>query len=251
MPSPANRTQAKHRAMIAQGAAALLVLAGVAFGITGLETRTVQPSTEIFSVKGADLSTIATDENEADALTIDIGPLADRLALVENAPVEEIIEVPDPQGPRDPIQSTGGLEKRLRYIGFIKEGRRNAAFIRIDGVQRIVRESTTARAGEEGYEDLTISMIRPGYIVVSDGEIEERIMLGERTGQSISMVNGNEIDAISLPEESNERPNTAAQEVLDRRRERLEERSRSQDEGRGLQNRNLNGARRNRSQRND
>jgi len=168
-------------------------------------------------------------------MNVEIGSLAERLGMVDNAPEEKIIEpIPGVQNPITTAPTNGTLDMRMRYIGFIKEGQGKAAFIRIDGVQRIVRENAIAQSGQDGYDDLTIKAIYPKFIVVSDGDTEEKIVLAKRTGQAISMVNGNEIDSASAPTESNERPDGMPQSIIDRRREKLEDAARSRTEGNAI-----------------
>ncbi|MGV6815262.1 MAG: hypothetical protein ACWA5W_09690 [Phycisphaerales bacterium] len=205
-----SRSQAKKRTLIAQGASGVLVLAVVAIGIVGLPEPTPQGGlnqtdlpTGMPGMPGYEsgLNTPSnTKTNAPTQTTIDARGLAQRLALLDNAP--EIIDntvivdnTPDPGD--DDTQSSGdanAIVKRVRYIGFINDPDTRHAFIRIDGKQRIVALGGIAKAGQDGFSDLTVDRINPNYIMLSDGETRARVSMANRVGQSITMISGEKVE---------------------------------------------------------
>ena len=166
--------------------------------------------------------------------------------MVDNAPAipeaEVAVETVETPTTEESNSENGEIPKRLRFIGYVAEGSTHAAFVRLDGVQRIVREGGVIQSHDENLSDLTIKTIRPKFIIASDERGEARVLLGTRTGQTITMANGNEITPATVaPDAANnydERllgdPSRVPQRELDRRRRTLDralrgEQSRSEE----------------------
>lgn len=129
--------------------------------------------------------------------------MAARLAMLDNAP--QVTSVPDTTQTNEPadepaFDDSGQISKRVRYTGYINDSDRPLAFIRIDGTQRIVAEGDVALAGSMGLDDLTIKAVRPKFILVTDGQVEERIKLASKNGPSISMSSGSDVVVVSVPQ---------------------------------------------------
>jgi len=250
MSSTLTRTKAKRWTLATQGAAVVLLVAGVALGVTGLPEQSLPTvaAIEPVSSNGANTGTPNAGSTQPAARTpVEVGSLAERLSMVDNAPAlpeTPVVSEPTGPGPEDPTPSgeNGEIAKRLRFIGYVAEGAGHAAFVRIDGVQRIVREGGTLTSPDEYLDELTIKTIRPRFIIASDDNGEARVMLGSRTGQTITMANGNEItpaevapsDTTSYDERILGDPDRVPQRELDRRRRTLDralrgEQSRSEE----------------------
>ena len=209
MSASISRNQAKKRTVVAQAASAVLVLGVVAIGIIGLPEPTKPGSLNstdhapigmpgMPGFENAPSTNKTPNTTTTTKATIDPRGLALRLSLLENAP--EIIDstvisentqvVHDSQEPLD----DGLIVKRVRYIGFINEPDTRHAFIRIDGKQRIVALGGIAKAGQDGLSDLRVDQITPHHIMLSDGETRARVSLANRTGQSITMISGEQVE---------------------------------------------------------
>ncbi len=236
MPTAISRTQAKRRAIAAQGIAVIVFVGGVALGIAGLPDQTVATPT-IIGTANAPANTQKTPNGQQNlnsaTMSIHVGSLAQRLSMTDNAP--EIPKVEPPVAIEDPAptdnEDTGEIIKRLRYIGYVGESGSHAAFVRLDGTQRIVREGGTIQGQDEFLDDLTVKTIRPGYLIATDGERSVRIPLSKRSGKSITMANGNDITPATITDtrpdlEYNEAilgdPNRVPQHEINRRRRTLE-----------------------------
>lgn len=237
MSSTMTRTKAKHWTLAAQGAAVLLLVAGVALGVTGLPEQSLPTAAEIDPVSNGGVTgnnpNPGTGADPA-RMRVEVGSLAERLSMVDNAPElpEIVVETPtkDPEDTPTPSGESDEIAKRLRFIGYVAEGSNHAAFVRIDGVQRIVREGGVIPSGDEYLSDVTIKTIRPRFIIASDDQGEARVMLGTRTGQTITMANGNEITPATVENENDNNyderilgdPSRVPQRELDRRRRTLD-----------------------------
>ncbi len=197
-----SRSQAKAWTLGAQLVAAGFVLGAVALGVIGLPEPSIAPRIDpagnAFENHPAQPATGAkaqTNAGSAFSQQIDIIGLAERFALLDNAPT---IPPPTPvTAPSDPdpapTQVYNEIVKRVRYIGFINEPGSRHAFIRIDGKQRIVALGEVAKAGAPEFPDLTVERITPNHIVMTDGDKRAQIMLATRTGQSITLVGGGQV----------------------------------------------------------
>ncbi len=204
-----SRTKAKRLTLVYQAAAVVCVLAGVAVGVIGLpESAAIARINDVAQNPVSPVpSPTDTAENQdaSNTLTslfqtrIEPAGIAARLSMLDNAPrVSTVAEeyVPDDSDPEVPEQSDEGmLAKRVRYTGYISDSNNPLAFIRIDGTQRIVPQGGVAQAGSMSMDDLTITTVRPKFIMVSDGNNEDRIMLADKTGASVTMSGGETIEA--------------------------------------------------------
>lgn len=214
MSASISRNQAKKRTVVAQAASALLVLGVVAIGIIGLPqpkspgaiSSTDHAPVGMPGMPGFENTRPTSPKPKANTAKVSIDPrgLAQRLSLLDNAPAiignpiaNDIIDiVEDTQEPLD----DGLIVKRVRYIGFINDPDTRHAFIRIDGKQRIVALGGIAKAGQDGFNDLRVDQISPRHIMLSDGETRARVSLANRTGQSITMISGEQVEVTPAAE---------------------------------------------------
>lgn len=205
------RSQAKAWTLGAQLASVVLVLGAVMLGVIGLP----EPSLDV-AVDNTNANPLGTlprgnaptgnpisSLNTSASLQIDTIGLSERFSLLDNAPrpvVAVINDVPEGQQPVETPVGEGEISKRVRYIGFINDPDALHAFLRIDGKQRIVTVGGVARAGTDEFPDLTAEKITADYVVLSDGENRAQINLAARTGQSITMVEGDSIDIVAPSE---------------------------------------------------
>jgi len=203
MSSIISRTKAKRLTLVYQVIAVVCILAAVGIGIVGLpESAQIARISEVAQPPSTPIPGVAYN-NESDptanqprVMRIDPGSIAARFTMIDNAPqVTSVPDIVDPDEPENqPIfEEPGSLAKRVRYTGYINDSDQPLAFIRIDGVQRIVAEGAIARAGSFGFDDLEIKGVRPKFILVSNGEIEDRIPLAEKTGASVTLSAGTDI----------------------------------------------------------
>lgn len=245
MSSTLTRTKAKHWTLAAQGTALVLLVAGVALGVTGLPEQSLPTAAVVEEVNGPANSGAKPGRAPILDTRVEVASLAERLSMVDNAPklpeaavVVETRKTPEPGGDDE----NGEIPKRLRFIGYVAEGSNHAAFVRLDGVQRIVREGGMIISPDENLSDLTIKTIRPKYIVATDDKGEARVLLGTRTGQTITMANGNDItpaavapdDAKNYDERILGDPSRVPEREIERRRRTLDralrgEQSRSEE----------------------
>lgn len=209
MTNTLSRTQAKKWTLGAQSASVVFVLGAVALGVIGLPEPTAQVSLNTANTAGNPLTPTPAPTNNQNATAksaaiVDTFGLAQRFALLDNAPDvpnnTPIIETPIDQDPGSEVTNPGEIAKRVRYIGFINEPDNRHAFIRIDGKQRIVSLGEIARAGEDGLSDLTVERITPNHIVLSDSDSRAKIDLANRSGQSITMIGGGNVDVTPAAE---------------------------------------------------
>ncbi len=208
MTNTLSRSQAKKWTLGAQIASAAFVLGAVALGVVGLPepvgNSPINTTGNPFAgMPGADFdpnaSNTESDANNASSAQVDTIGLAQRFALLDNAPEEEknivIDDTPIARSSNgEENTNPGDIAKRVRYIGFINDPDTRHAFIRIDGKQRVVSLGQIAKAGEDGFSDLTIERITPNHIVLTDGESRAKVEMANRTGQSITMIDGGQVE---------------------------------------------------------
>lgn len=202
-----SRTKAKRLTIIYQAAAALFLLLAIGLGVIGLpESATVAQIDQVAQAPSTNSSVNPPVNNNSSEIVrttprVDAGSIAARFSLLDNAPVNEVISDPITPAytPPEVSDDSGMLLKRIRYTGYISDDQQPLAFLRIDGIQRIVAQGGVARAGSMGLDDLTIKAVRPKFILVTDGQVEDRIELASKTGPSISMSGGADIDIPTIP----------------------------------------------------
>ena len=198
-----SRTKANRLTLVYQVIAVVCILAAVGIGIIGLPESALTPNiNEVAQPPNAPIPGVSySDQTEPSteqpvSMRIDPGSIAARFGMLDNAPeVTSVPDIVDPELPDDQpiIDEPGSLAKRVRYTGYINDSEQPLAFIRIDGVQRIVAEGAIAKAGSFGLDDLEIKAVRPKFILVSDGELEDRIRLAERSGAAVTVSAGTDI----------------------------------------------------------
>jgi len=198
-----SRSRAKAWTLGAQLASAGFVFGAVAIGILDLPEPAVGPTIQIANnadnglPDGSSITKNATGSQTTQHGDIDTIGLAMRLSLLDNAP--KLAAPPEPEPDTEiatitPTTDSGEIAKRVRYIGFINDPSARHAFIRIDGKQRIVALGQVAKAGADGFSDLTAERITPNYIVMTDGEKRAQIKLASRSGASITLIGGGKVD---------------------------------------------------------
>lgn len=242
-----SRSSAARLTLVAQVVAAGLAIGAVGLMVVGLPDP-ARPSTKPQIPPGApqpiagsgtpgSVSSVAYEP-------VDAGGLAARLALVANAPKAPVIETPDTPDEQivDPTpEPAQPFASRVRYLGMIQMGAEPAAFVTIDARQRVVRAGDVIRAPAERPElgDLRVDRVLPEQIIVSHEDGRAVIELAGRSGPSITMVSGDNVDSVDAPAE-------AAKPTLDtsnmpqaeiERRQRVIDRMRNgeQSTGRGLE----------------
>lgn len=212
MSNPLTRSQAKAWTIGAQGAALICVLGGVAvgMGVVGPSEHTRGASIERARANAMPVGSTGNagskEQREIDPYRsqgVDTLGLSERLALLDNAPnipvapveqTEEVVaEVDDDQ----PQIDDANLIRRIKYIGFINSSSSQHAFIRIDGVQRIVRVGQIARTGDEQFDDVKVLRVTPAFIRVSDGVGNADIQLAGRSGPAVTTIDGTEIAPVA------------------------------------------------------
>ncbi len=204
-----SRSQAKAWTLGAQLVAAGFVLGAVALGVTGLPEPSIPPRIDPagspigkYPVQPTSKTNDQISDGSARSQQIDIIGLAERFALLDNAPtITPSTPIADPPDPTPaPTQVYNEIVKRVRYIGFINDPESRHAFIRIDGKQRIVALGEIAKAGAPEFPDLTVERITPNHIVMTDGDKRAQIMLATRTGQSITLIGGGQVEVAAAAE---------------------------------------------------
>ncbi len=258
MSTPPTRAQAKTWTIGAQAGALICVLGAVAVGVVGLPDH--DAGTSLQRARNSILPSNTTDP-KADGIPAELDPfrstqvdtlgLAERLSLLDNAPLPPAPTVdPTPEDPKDPGTDEETIDiadatimRRVKYIGFINSSSTQHAFIRIDGKQRIVSVGDTAKAGDEQFPDLSVDRITPSYIRLSDGESSATIDLMNKSGPSVTMVDGNTIETATPTNDEDESLLTAEEEAYIESlppRQRQRERRRMEREKRGLPPENQN-----------
>ena len=227
MSSPLTRSQARTWTLAAQAGALVCVLGAVGAGIVGLPNHKPSASLEqaranalaMANMGSAGTSSDNANDNISDSDTelfteVDTLGLAQRFALMDNAPVpvQPVVETPvETTDDGDDPQSTDEVEsmnifRRVKYIGFINDARTQHAFIRIDGKQRIVKVGDTARSGDDTLPDLQVIRVTPRHIQLRNGDERATIQLADKSGPSVTMVDGDEIQVAQTndqPEDGN------------------------------------------------
>ncbi len=236
MPHPMTRTNAVLTTQITRAVAVVVGIGAVALGLAGLPGRAAPPP-------GSTLPSVAPPGAPAAGspaarvtpvsfAPVDAGGLAARFAMLDNAP-----KVPDAVGVTvntdtgpvrvEPVESpaAGGIADRVRFLGVVRLGDRNAAFINIDGRQRFVQEGARLPppADRPEFPELLVERVMGAVLVISDGQRRERLSVADRTGPSVTMADGGVIDRVEAPTEPeplNRRE--LPQEEMDRRSRMLE-----------------------------
>lgn len=206
MTAPMTRANAVTLTLATQIAAAAIGVGAIALGITGLPDRAPpQVGTALPGTPGLDQPGQPTGGTVSPVsfAPIDTSGLAARLALLDNAP--QITKAPDLAADRplvepDPAEdarltSIKGFAGRIRYLGMVQAGAERAAFVKVDGQQRIVRQGTVIQppADQADLGALTIERVNGRAIVVSQGEARANIDLEARTGPAITMIGGGDV----------------------------------------------------------
>ncbi len=215
MSTQLSKSNAKRLTLVYQLVAALCLLAAGAIGILGLPDSQASAVIDEVSLPSSIQNGIPnpsepgsnSTQNQPSALQTKINPnsIAARLAMLDNAPRVSTIVNQNPVVNQPVEQNTdnaklGSIIKRVSYTGYIDEGDRKLAFISIDGVQRIVAQGDTARAGSPEFEDLHIKLVRPKVILVTNGDIEQRVDLAMKSGASITMASGSNFVVAEAPD---------------------------------------------------
>lgn len=207
-----DRTNAKRYAAIFQIGALACVLGAVAVGVIGLPG--LEPPSELMQVSETAVhqqvqSSDASEPSTTDQYRHSMDPrsVADRLSLADNAPElpksePDVVENETSDQVEEPAPSSGALMKRLRYLGYISEGKQPLAFVRFDSRQHIVRPGQQLNAGDDAEGgDAYIVTIGPEFLVARENEdgLAIKIPLKEKIGPSIAVVTTQpELDVGSL-----------------------------------------------------
>lgn len=251
MTQPMTRTNAVLTTQITRAAAVVLAAGAVALGLTGLPDRSLPPAGSTLPGSsglgvppgmppaGASGNTVV---RPASFGPVDAGGLSARFAMLDNAPkIPEAkgVIVNNDSGPAVVIvnesPAASGITDRVRFLGVVRMGEQNAAFVNVDGRQRFVQEGARLAPPTDRPEfpELIVERIMSTTIVVGDGRSQERLSLSQRTGPAVTMADGGVVNQVEVPAEpapSNRRE--LPQEELDRRN-RMIERQRSGTLGEG------------------
>lgn len=259
MTKPMTRTNAVLTTQITRAAAVVLAAGAVALGLTGLPDRLLPPegSTLPGAVGGVvgvgvppGMPPAGTGTNAVVRPTsfspVDAGALSTRFAMLDNAPkipVANGVIVTTDNGPEVIIAQesppASGIADRVRFLGVVRLGEQNAAFVNVDGRQRFVQEGARLAPPTDRpeFSELIVERILGTTIVVGDGTHQERLNLAQRTGPAVTMADGGVVNQVDIPTEtpaSNRRE--MPQEELDRRN-RMLDRQRSGNLGEGASRR--------------
>ncbi|GEM_PF-5893876 len=221
-----SRASASKLTLGTQGASVLLLVAAGAVFAFGLPERERPATTLPVSITGRTAGTTGPetagpsgDGVRQEPLKIDMGGLAARLSMIDNAP-----EPPEPETPDEPVlagEEPGPddgvppqpFASRVRYLGMIEVGRSSMAFVNIDGTQRVVREGSVVQPMKERpeYGPLTIEAITASRITVSHEDGSADIGLSQREGPAITMVAGGEIERVGTERTELEQPRMLGQ----------------------------------------
>jgi hypothetical protein len=210
MSSVISRTKAQQLTMVYQVIALVCMLGAIAIGVFGLPQSEpvatidqVAQNTPMINPETQNPTGGSSTEQIKPQVRIDPGSIAARFGMLDNAPeiTLEVVDDTPPETVYEPSETTesGSLAKRVRYTGYISDNDNPLAFIRIDGTQRIVAEGGTARAGSAMLDDLQVKTVRPKFIVVSDGQVDDRIELADQNGAAISMSSGDPVVVADVP----------------------------------------------------
>jgi hypothetical protein len=238
MTQPMTRTNAVLTTQITRAAAVVLGVGAVALGLTGLPDRSLPPAGSTLPGAAGSPPGMPPAADPGATLTpvsfgpVDAGALSARFAMLDNAP-----KIADATGvtvttetgpvnidvPESPAAS--GIADRVRFLGVVNLGDRNAAFVNVDGRQRFVQEGARLAPPTDRPEfaELVVERIMGTMIVVGDGAHRERLSLAERTGAAVTMADGGVVNQVEIPEEPapvNRRE--LPQDELDRRARMIE-----------------------------
>lgn len=260
MTQPLTRSQAMMTTQITRAAALVLGIGAVAMGMTGLSDRGLPApgSTLPGTPPGMPGTTGASAHAQNGRVTpvsfapVDAAGLSARLAMLDNAP-----KIPDAKGvvvntgdqqvavQVEESQPASGIRDRVRFLGVIRMGDHDAAFVNIDGRQRIVREGTRIGppADRPQFAELLVERIAGDALVVRDGQRRERLDMSSRSGPAVTMANGGVVNRVEpTPADAQARVRGESGEMPQReveRRNRMIERQREGNLNMNPENRRL------------
>lgn len=213
MTQPLTRSQAMMTTQITRAAALVLGIGAVAMGMTGLSDRSLPApgSTLPGTPPGMPGATGASTNAQNGRVTqvsfapVDAVGLSARLAMLDNAP-----KIPDAKGvvvntgdqqvavQVEESEPASGIRDRVRFLGVIRMGDHDAAFVNIDGRQRIVREGTRIGppADRPQFPELQVERITGDALVVRDGQRRERLDMSSRSGPAVTMADGGVVNRV-------------------------------------------------------
>jgi len=246
MPQPMTRTNAVLTTQITRAVVAVLGIGAVALGLSGLPDRVApEPGSTLPGAVGSAGTPPgmppAGSTPPARPIPVPLGPVdaggvSARFAMLDNAPVisdAKGVTVATDTGPVvvavEESPAASGIADRIRFLGVVNLGDRNAAFVNVDGRQRFVQEgdSLAPPPDRPEFAELVIERIMGTAIVVGDGTRREQLAVARRTGPSVTMADGGVVDQVEAPTEPDPAERRGLpQEELDRRN-RMIERQRS------------------------
>lgn len=216
-----DKAAARKAAHAARIAALLLAAVGgaVAFaGIPGLAVRDIEPAPPT-PVGTTNPNKPAAEDAPPPP---DVYGIADTLSYIGNVPEPETVVVEDTND--EPVEDTGGglTEREIRFVGSITSGGRDAAFLNIAGVTKVLRPG-------EVYEGVRLVEVVGDEIAVSiNGGEEEMIGKSERKGSAVSVVTGGAPAPASTAVAGDEPRIDASDMSREQRRAEMLERARSE-----------------------
>lgn len=245
MTQPMTRSNAVLAARITRASVVVLGVGAVALGLTGLPDRPLPPEGSTLGGHGVPpgmtpggAGTGGTGEVRSVAFSpVDGEGMAARFAQLDNAPKildAKGVTVATEAGPVDlPVRESpaaGAIVDRVRFLGVVRLGDRDAAFINVDGRQRFVQEGArlTPPVDRPEFAELIVERITPTTLMVGDGARSERLGLAARVGPAVTMADGGIVNRVELPaaEPAPSNMRQMPQHELDRRA-RMMERQRS------------------------
>ncbi|MEM9372159.1 MAG: hypothetical protein AAGA55_00820 [Planctomycetota bacterium] len=204
-----SRSSASRLTLATQAVSAVLLLGTGAVFMIGLPDRerpaATTPVANIPPQNESEPDAGASDGSSVGE-RVDMGGLAARLSMLDNAPVLPAVETRTDPDTDDEGGDDGGddgvppqpFASRVRYLGLIRVGDASMAFVNIDGTQRVVREGSVVQPMQQRPElgALNIRTITATSITVSHEDGEAKIELSERSGPAVTLVAGGEIDRI-------------------------------------------------------
>lgn len=208
-------------------------LGAIALGMIGLPNRDRPTSAGIPPGMPGDSDPVAGARPDGGEITpagrspIDPDAVAARLAMLGNAPIIQVVEQPiietTPPDKPEPPTAIASLADRVRYLGMVSSGDRRAAFLSIDGNQRIIREgaevslqNATANTGP-----LVVDRIGPGAVTLRSGPDRTDIGLAERSGASITMVAGGAVERLDTAASNDQQKLEGARQLTAQEERRL------------------------------
>ncbi len=251
MTQPMTRSNAVLTTQLTRAAAVVLGVGAVALGMTGLADRSIPAEGSSVSGPGVPPGLPPMNTGRAGETgglgggvgvkPVSFGPvdaegLATRFAMLDNAP-----KIPDAKGVIVTTETGPGIVvaqespaasaivDRVRFLGVVRLGDRDAAFVNVDGRQRFVQEGARLAppADRPEFPELVVGRITATAIVVGDGTAHERLSLAARTGPSVTMADGGIVNRVEIPaDEPTSNMRQLPQQEIDRRA-RVMERQRS------------------------